>query len=439
MSASVYEQTTLELMEFISHSPSPWHVAANLEALLLGHGFTRLSENELWNIEPGGDYVVTREGASLIAFRIPDQPAGSFQIVASHGDSPSFRIKENPELARGNAYVSLNVEKYGGMLCAPWFDRPLSAAGRAIVRSGDMLETQLVSLDRDLCLIPSLAIHQNRSANDGMKYSIQTDMCPLIGGASSAGGLRRLIAQELETAQEDLLSLDLFLYNRQKGCIWGADREFFSSPKLDDLMCAYSAVRALMDGTSDHSISVCAVFDHEEIGSRSSRGADSTFLEDTLSRISECLGKSPQAHRAALSSSFMISADNAHALHPNHPETSDSANVPHMNGGPVIKMHAGMKYTTDALTASIFREICRRSGIPVQVFANHSDQPGGSTLGNLSASHVSIPTVDIGMAQLAMHSPYETAGVKDTACLIDALTAFYRTHIIRRENAFILD
>ncbi len=433
---------TRELCDFIAKSPSTYHVIANLKTLLAAHGFTALSEAEIWNLEPGSDYFVTRGESSIIAFRVPEAAKEdvNFQIVAAHSDSPSFRIKENPEMEGQGCYTRLNVEKYGGMLCQPWYDRPLSIAGRVIWKDGQLIESDLVNIDRDLCLIPNVAIHMNRDANTGASVSVQTDMCPLFGDESvkDKGSLNKLLAQELDIDPESILSSDLYLYSRTPSSIWGANNEFFSSTKLDDLQCAWSAVNALLEGANDRSICVAAIFDNEEVGSLTMQGADSTFMEDTLHRISICLGLDSQEERVAIAKSFLVSADNAHAVHPAHPEKADPVNRPHMNQGPVVKFHAGQKYTSTAVSASIFREICSRVGVPTQTFANHSDQAGGSTLGNLSNAHVSLHAVDIGMAQLAMHSPYETAGTKDTGYLLQALTAFYRTHITCRDNEFIL-
>lgn len=433
-----YEQMTRELIRFIEKSPSSYHVIENFASLLKEHGFEALSENDGWELFPGHDYFVTRGQSSLIAFRVPEQAFENFQITAAHSDSPTFRIKENPEISVQSRYVQLNVEKYGGMLCAPWFDRPLSVAGRAMVRCGNVLESRLVNFDRDLCMIPSLAIHMNREANSGTDYKIQRDLLPLIGAEGSEGSFLSMIAEQLKVPENDILSYDLSLYNRVPGTIWGIRNEFFSCGKLDDLMCAWSAVTALMDGVNDRSICVAAIFDNEEVGSRTMQGADSTYLSDTLERISICLGKNHQEHLMAIASSFMISADNAHAVHPHFPEKSDPTNRPGMNHGPVIKFNAAQKYTSTAASAALFREICAAAGVPCQTFVNHSDMPGGSTLGNLANAHVSLHTVDIGMAQLAMHSPYETAGIKDTLYLVQALVTFYRTHVDCRDDAFTI-
>ena len=450
------EQVTEELISFIQESPTAFHAVYNMEKLLLRYGFTKLSETREWKLEPGNDYFVTRGNSSLIAFRVPEQPFENFQIVAAHSDSPMFKVKPDPEITFpgrkdpgtdrcAGGYVRLNVEKYGGMLCAPWLDRPLSLAGRVVARDDTScmpgLRSVLINFDRDLCLIPNLAIHMNRNVNDGYAWQVQTDMLPVLceaGTAAQGGILRQLAADELDLEPDAIEDMDLFLYNRTPGTIWGADSAFFSSPRVDDLQCAWSAVRSLIDGANDTSVCVAAVFDNEEVGSRTMQGADSTFLEDTLTRISGALGKTPEQHRMAVSAGFMVSADNAHAVHPAHPEAADPTNRPFMNLGPVIKYHAAQKYTTDAVSGAVFRRICEKAGVPCQTFANHSDKPGGSTLGNLSNAHVALHTVDIGMAQLAMHSPYETAGVRDTLYLLQALTMFYRTHIVCNEEEAVL-
>ena len=434
-----FEQTTLSFIDFLSRSPGPFHAIANFEAKLLGCGFRRLYEEDSWQLRPGGDYFIIRADSSLIAFRVPEADFENFQVVACHSDSPSFWIKENPEIGTAGHYISLNIEKYGGMLLAPWLDRPLSVAGRVLVRNEDILESKLVSIDRDLCLIPNLAIHMNRKANEDKSWQIQKELLPLFGEAASCPSLKKLIAQQLQTEEEQIVTMDLFLYNRVPGCIWGAGREFFSAGRIDDLQCAYSAVNALMDGTNEKSVCVAAIFDHEEVGSKSPQGADSDFLSATLERISTCLNRTKEQHQMAIAGGFLVSADNGHALHPNYPETADPVNRPVLNQGPVVKYSASRKYVSDAITGGIFREICERAKIPVQVYTNNADITGGSTLGSLSATQLSIPSVDIGLAQLAMHSPYETGGVKDTAYLTAALTAFYRTHIRTRHGSYYLE
>ena len=339
-------------------------------------------------------------------------------------------------MVEDNNYVTLNVEKYGGMLMAPWFDRPLSVAGRVIVKDGNTLKPVLLNVDRNLCLIPNLAIHMNRNANNGISYNPQKDMIPLFGEIASKDKFDQIIANEAGVAIEDIISTDLFLYNRECGTIWGADNEFISSPRLDDVMCAYSCMKALIEENNENksSVNVCAVFDNEEVGSTTKQGADSSFLSDVLSRIVMCSEKTEEDFIRACAASFMLSADNAHAVHPNYKEKADPTNRPYMNKGIVIKYNANQKYTTDAISAAIFKEICRKAEVEVQSYVNRSDIPGGSTLGNISNSHISLNTVDIGLAQLAMHSPYETAGVKDTENMIKAVKTFYETVVVTEED-----
>ena len=425
-----------ELMDFIKDSPTAFHVVKNFSTMLEKAGFIKLNERNKWKIEQGGKYYVTRNDSSIIAFQVPDNmDFYNFQIAAAHSDSPAFKIKENPEMVEDNNYVTLNVEKYGGMLMAPWFDRPLSVAGRVIVRENSGLKPVLVNVDWDLCVIPNLAIHMNRDVNNGIKYNPQKDMIPLFGEIASKDKFDQIIANETGVAIEDIISTDLFLYNRECGTIWGADNEFMSAPRLDDVMCAFSCIKALTDNKGNNkSVNVCAIFDNEEVGSTTKQGADSSFLYDVLSRISMCMGKDSEDFIRVCASSFMLSADNAHAVHPNYKEKADPTNRPYMNKGIVIKYNANQKYTTDAISASIFKEICKKVGVEVQSYVNRSDIPGGSTLGNISNSHVSLNTVDIGLAQLAMHSPYETAGVKDTEYMIKAVKKFYETAIMADEE-----
>ena len=427
----LFETTTRELLDFIAKSPSCYHVVSNFSELLRAHGFLRILEEEAWDLERGGQYFVTRGDSSLIAFRIPSGPFRNYLISAAHSDSPSFKIKEKEELLVDQHYVELNTERYGGMICAPWFDRPLSVAGRAVVKNGASLESRLVHIDRDLLMIPNVAIHMNRNINEGYAYHAQKDMIPLYGDETAKGTFSELIAESIRVKKEDILGTDLFLYNRMPGTIWGAHGEFCSAPKLDDLQCAYALMQGFLAGGNPESVSVCCIFDNEEVGSRTKQGADSTFLQDVLERISSCLGHSPEEYKMAVAASFMLSADNAHAVHPHHLDKADPTNRPYLNHGPVIKYNAGQKYTTDAVSGALFKAVCQKAGVPWQTYANHSDVPGGSTLGNLSNAHVSLHTVDLGLAQLAMHSPYETAGTKETWYLIRAVQEFYST-ILRK-------
>ena len=418
---------TEKLLTFLENSPTSFHAVENMAVRLRGEGFEELKEADCWSIEAGGRYFVTRNMSSLIAFRVPGKDFTGFQIISSHSDSPTFKIKENPEMKVEGRYVKLNVEKYGGMLCAPWFDRPLSIAGRLVVRTADGLQTKLVNVDRDLVMIPNLAIHMNRQVNDGYAYNAQSDMLPLYGGEAAAGTLMKNVAQSAGVAEEDILGHDLYLYNRMKGSVWGAGEEFFSCGRIDDLQCAFGSLEGFLAGGNPHSVSVHAVLDNEEVGSTTKQGAASTFLLDTLKRLNTALGRTEEQYLTALASSFMVSADNAHGVHPNYADKADPTNRPYLNGGIVIKFNANQKYTTDAVSAAVFRSICEKACVPVQTFTNRSDMAGGSTLGNISNTHVALNTVDIGLPELAMHSPYETGGVLDTEYLIRAAKEFFST------------
>ena len=325
-----------------------------------------------------------------------------------------------------NNYIKLNVEKYGGMIYTSWLDKPLSVAGRIVVKSDSGVETKCVNIDRDLLSIPSLAIHMNREVNDGYKFNPQKDMLPLFGDSHNGHkSFIDLIAAEAEVTVEDILGTDLFLYNRMKGSIWGRDSEYFSCPRIDNLESAYLSLKALLNSESTAAVQMLCVFDNEEVGSGTKQGAASTFLFDTLIRVHEALGYDGEDYRVHLADSFMISADNAHAVHPNYTEKADPTNRPYLNEGIVLKFNANQKYCTDAVSAAMFRDLCKRADVPVQTFTNRSDMAGGSTLGNISNTQVALNTVDIGLPQLAMHSPYETAGVKDTEYLVRAAKEFF--------------
>ena len=412
-------------LNFVEQSPTAFHAVANLKDLLRQAGFRELKEKDPWLVDDGGKYFVSRNDSALIAFAIPRTGFASFRIAAAHSDSPAFKLKPRFEDGVEGAYIRLNVEKYGGMILSTWLDRPLSVAGRLVIRDGDGIATRLVNLDRDAMLIPSMPIHFNREVNDGYKWNPQVDLLPLYAEAGREGSLMRELAEASGVEAEQVLAHDLFLYSRQPGSVWGAEDAFFSCGRIDDLECAWGCVKALMEAEAREHIQVCAVFDNEEVGSRTKQGADSTFLYDTLTRVGFALGASDGEIRAAMADGFMVSADNAHAMHPNHPEKYDRQNRVYMNRGVVIKHNANQKYTTDAISDAVFTLVCEKAGVPVQHFANRSDMAGGSTLGNLSNAHVSMNTVDIGLAQLAMHSACETAGTKDLDYLIRAMRAFW--------------
>ncbi len=423
--------TVQKLINFINQSPSSFHAVENMRNILDKAGFTMLSESEAWKIEKGGKYYVTRNRSSIIAFRVPSElQTPKFMIAAAHSDSPAFKIKDTPELDGASVYTRINTERYGGMILDSWFDRPLSVAGRLMIRDGAKITTRLVNVERDLLLIPHIAIHM-QNPNNGITYNPASDLVPLYGEASAKGSFMKLIAEAAEASTDDIISHELFLYNRQPASIWGAQNEFISAPRLDDLECAFSAVSALSDCEEGGSIAVMYIADNEEVGSLTKQGAGSTFLRDILSRICDTLGGDI---RIAAANSMLMSADNAHAVHPNNPSLADPTHRPRLNGGVVLKYNASQLYTTDALSSAVFREICRTAEVPLQVFANRSDMRGGSTLGNISNGQVSMSAVDIGLPQLAMHSSYETAGVSDLDCMIRAMRAFFKAELSGKDG-----
>ena len=405
------------LMDFLDASHSVYHAVSYISRILDEAGYTRLPEGDDWTLEDGGKYYITRNMSTVIAFRIPHGEPAGFLLSASHSDRPSFKIKENGELE--SKYIRLATERYGGMLMAPWMDRPLSVAGRVMVETPTGVKMKLVDIDKDLMIIPNVAIHMNRKVNDGYAYNPATDTIPLLGDRDVKGMFGRMIAEQ---AGGRILGHDLFLYLRQKSTVWGIEQEFISAQALDDLQCAWACLQGFLNAEESGSVPMYCVFDSEEVGSRSVSGADSTMLTSTMNRIARYL----DANLARMmSQSFLVSADNAHAIHPNHPELADPNNAPVMNGGIVVKFNASQRYTTDAVAAAVFRSVCQRAGVPTQTYYNRPDIPGGSTLGYVSLTHVSVPTADIGLAQLAMHSCYETAGVQDSLYLEQAMTTYF--------------
>lgn len=427
-------QKTQELIDFIKKSPSCYHVIHNIAAELEEAGYEQLNEAKDWTLHKGGRYFVTRNQSSLIAFTLPEDTMGGFLICASHSDSPTFKLKSNYEMTVDDRYLKLNVEKYGGMICSTWLDRPLSVAGRVVVNRGDGIESVLVSLDRDLCLIPNLAIHMNRQINEGYAYNAQKDMLPLLGEGTAKGKLKELLAETAGVEEEALLGYDLFLYLREDGRIWGAEQEFYSSPKIDDLQCAFASKEAFLKAENTGMSKVLAIFDNEEVGSGTKQGAKSTFLSDVLARIQEGLSLTKGESIRQIASSMMLSADNGHALHPNHTDKADPTNAPRLNGGVLIKYNANQKYTTDGIAEALFKKLLQKEEISYQEYTNRSDIAGGSTLGNLSNEKISLNTVDMGAAQLAMHSAYETGGTKDTVSLMEGIRAFYESRIQMEED-----
>ena len=420
----------LSLKNYLDRAVSVYHAVESLQKVLDEAGYTCLTESETWHLVPGGKYYMTRSGTALMAFRVPQGNPKGFMLSASHSDRPCFKVKENGELK--GSYTRLAVERYGGMLIAPWLDRPLSIAGRVLVETENGVEVKLINIDRDLMMMPNVAIHMNRQANEGYKWNPAVDTLPLMGGKDAAGKLQTLVE---EAAGGKVLGHDLYLYIREKASVWGLEEEYISSAALDDLACAWLCTQGFLKATESDSIPVLCVFDNEEVGSSSLQGADSDLLGLLLKRICDSLGL-PMENM--MSQSFMLSADNAHAIHPNHPEFADPNNAPVVNQGVVLKFNANQRYTTDGVSAAVFRKICGKANVPVQTYCNRADLAGGSTLGNISLTHVSIQSADIGLPQLAMHSCYETAGVQDAIYMEEALAAFYSTTLEVQNGKYIL-
>ncbi|WP_337808292.1 M18 family aminopeptidase [Gemmiger sp.] len=418
-----------DLIEFLQESVTPFHAAATAESWLRAAGFTRLEEADYWNLEPGKGYYTTRNGSSVVAWRVPDHAIGGWRIVASHSDSPTWKIKT--DIVENDGCRRLSVEGYGGMIMSTWLDRPLTVGGRVIVKTEDGIESRLVCIDRDLLVIPSLAIHFQRDINKGHTFNPQVDMQPLWGPAGSRT-LTDLVAEELGVDTADILDSDLQLVTRQAPTQIGPDGEFFMAPRIDDLECAATTLLGFLDAAAETDSAcapVWAMLDNEEVGSSSRMGAQSSYLRDVLDRIVDAIPHSGQAMHRAMANSFMLSADNAHATHPNFPQKSDPCAPVRLGGGVVLKYNASQKYTTNAVSGAIFRAICEKADVPVQVFTNRADEAGGSTLGNLQSHTLPIPMADIGLAQLAMHSAVETASVADAEAMTKAVAAFYRVHL----------
>lgn len=411
------DQSVLDLMQYLDMAHSSYHAVKGLKDMLEDAGYMPISESSRWELMPGGKYYVTRGENALMAFRVPVTEPCGFMMTASHCDRPGFKVKTNADLT--GKYTRLSVERYGGLLIGPWLDRPLSVAGRVLVQTENGVRSRLVDIDRDLLLIPSVAIHMNRQANDGYAWDAKTDVIPLMGSADNEGKLNALLHR---VAGGTVLSHDLYLYVREKAKVWGIEEEYLSAQALDDLACAWCCARAFIEARESEAINVLCVFDGEEVGSMTNQGAGSNFLKTVLGRICAALQVDMDQ---LLAQSVMVSADNAHALHPNHPELADPQNAPLVGGGPVLKYNANMRYTTDGVTAALMQQIAHAAGVPLQSYCNRADMPGGSTLGNVSLGQVSVLSVDIGLPQLAMHSCYETCARQDVLDLVELARSFY--------------
>ncbi len=414
---------TSRLLQQIQRSPTAFQAVETISEILVEHGFIKLEENKKWSLVKGQKYFLTRNDSSVIAFVTPKLMPKQLLIAASHTDSPMFKLKSNYESVAFDRYLRLDTEAYGGSILSSWFDRPLSIAGRVIIQRNHSFLAKSIHINRDLLLIPNVAIHMNREINSGYNYNTASDLVPLFGEIDSKGKLQNLISEIAECKPDEIVGHDLYVYNRMPGIIWGVDNEFFSSPRIDNLMCAFGTLDGFCEAEpSEDSLNMYFSADNEETGSETKQGAGSSFLRDVLDRICENLNVDS---RVLISSGFMVSADNGHARHPNHPELCDPLNTPHLNQGIVIKSNAAQHYATDGFSSAVFQDICSHANVPVQLFANRSDMRGGSTLGSIADTKVPIRTVDIGMAQLAMHSSYETAGCKDVPYLADAMRQFY--------------
>ena len=417
-----------KLIDFIKASPTAHHTVDTVKRALVAEGYTEVYENDRKSFADGGKHFVIRGGSSIIAFK---GQGDGFMICASHSDSPCFKVKE--ELS-GAKYTRLATEKYGGMIHYTWLDRPLSVAGRLVVKTEGGVKSVLVNIDKPALVIPSVAIHLNRGVNDGYKLNPATDLLPLLGMADAKGELMSILASQAGVSTDDIISHDLYLYNAEEGRVLGIKDELVLAPRIDDLGCVYASLRAFLDAPECDNVSVLAVFDNEEVGSETKQGAASTFLDMTLRAIA---GKCDR-YSEMLYNSFMVSADNAHAIHPNHPELYDSTNAPVLGGGVVVKYNANQRYTTDAVSDGIFSSLATRSGVRLQRFSNRADMVGGSTLGSISNTRVSVSTVDIGLPQLAMHSANETCAVSDLADMVKVLTKLYSSSITRRGDEIVI-
>ncbi len=407
------------LFDFIEKSPTAFHTVENIRNTLLEQEFISLSEGGVWKLERGKKYFVTRNGSSIIAFKVPSDKPQSFMIAATHSDSPCFKLKENPSFC-DSGYTKFSCEKYGGMINSTWLDRPLSVAGRVVYRDNDAVKSTLIDMVQCVALIPNVAIHLNRKANEETTLNAATDLVPVFSTGDTADTFKSRISALVGVSPEAILSSDLFLYNMDKGVCW---EDFISAPRLDDLQCVFASLTAFISAKASKSIPVLAVFDNEEVGSSTKQGADSDFLRNVLDKISVSLGTD------ILSESFMLSCDNGHAVHPNHPELTDKNNSVRINGGVVIKYNANQRYCTDAISSSLVKVLCDRAEVPYQAYANRSDIAGGSTLGNIANTHASMITADIGLAQFAMHSAFETAGKDDTEYMYKLLLEFFSSSL----------
>lgn len=421
------------LIDYIYDSPTAFHAVAKAKEDLCKEGFVEIKEEEKWNLQKGGKYFVTKNDSALTAFVVGkgEIEENGFKIIGAHTDSPSFRIKPAPEMVVEDTYVRLNTEVYGGPILNTWMDRPLAVAGRVTLRSENILypETRLVNINKPIMIIPNIAIHMNKDVNTGVELNKQKDTLPLLsmvsGELEKNSYLIDEIAKELSVENKQIIDFDLFLYEYEKGSIIGLNNEFISSSRLDDLAMVHAGIRALCRVEAVEATNVMVCFDNEEVGSSTKQGADSNMLVDILERITISQNKNREDFLRSISKSFIISADNAHAVHPNSPEKNDPTNKPYLNKGPVIKVSANQSYTTDSNSDAVYELVCEKAGVPVQKFVNRSDARGGSTIGPISSTHLNIRSVDMGSPTLAMHSIRELGGVIDHTYVTKSFQEFY--------------
>ncbi|OOM68086.1 M18 family aminopeptidase [Clostridium sp. BL-8] len=422
-----------ELLDFINKSKTAFQGAYEIKAILDKEGYEELKEEDKWDLKKGGKHYVMKNDSALIAFEVGsgDIEKDGFRLIGAHTDSPGFRIKPNPEIKVEGHYIKLNTEVYGGAILSTWFDRPLSIAGRVTLKGENPFnpKTQLIDINKPVLIIPNLAIHMNRSINEGYEYNKQKDTLPLLtmvqDKLENDQYLINLISETLKVDASDILDFDLFLYEYAEGILFGADNEFISCGRLDDLWMVFAGLKALTSSNEIKSTKVLVALDNEEIGSLTSQGANSSILSNILERIAMGLKKEREDFKRALSNSIMISADLAHALHPNYTEKCDPTSRPMLGKGPVLKIAAGGSYSTDSYASAVFKGICEKAGVPCQVFVNRSDLRGGTTIGPITAAKLNIPVIDLGAPILSMHSIRELAAVMDNEYIIRAFTEFF--------------
>ncbi len=423
-----------KFVELLNGSHSTFHAVSLMEKVLVDAGFIKLKENSTWQLENNRYYYMIKNGSSLIAFKIPEiANVKSVNIVASHSDSPVLKIKPIADMKDGH-YNKLDVEVYGGPLLSTWADRPLSIAGRVTVKENGSVVSKLVDFNEDCAIIPNVAIHQNREANNGFKWNPQVDLLPMMGGEPKEDYFNERLAKLMNVEKENILGHDLYLYNRDLARVWGENKEFVSGPKIDNLGNAFASLEAFINSYSNNSLNVLSICDNEEVGSRTKQGMASSLLLDVIERVFAAFYYVPSDVKAILANSFMVSADNAHAVHPNHPEMYDSVNQTYMNKGVVIKTSASFSYVSDAVSVGVTKLLCDNAEVPYQLFANRSDSRGGGTLASIASSFLPINMVDVGCAQLAMHSSFETCGAKDLDYMIGFMSEFYNSTTICEDN-----